>query len=133
MAALSDNEAKSLASLAGELGLDVLVEVHDQAELDRALHLNARIIGINNRNLKTLAINLSTTETLAAKVPDDRLMVSESGLHSHDDLQRMADVGARCFLVGESLMREADVADATRRLLNGEGRGPSQTSSGQLP
>ncbi|MGI9490538.1 MAG: indole-3-glycerol phosphate synthase TrpC [Geminicoccaceae bacterium] len=133
MAALIDDQAKSLAGLARDLGLDVLVEVHDEQELDRALRLDARLIGINNRNLKTLAIDLSTTEALAASVPDDRLMVSESGLYNHDDLQRMADVGARCFLVGESLMRESDVAAATRRLLNAEGQCPSQASSGPLP
>ncbi len=133
MAALTDDQAKSLAGLAGDLGLDVLVEVHDEQELDRALRLDAKLIGVNNRNLKTLAIDLSTTEALATRIPDDRLMVSESGLYRHDDLQRMADAGARCFLVGESLMREADVAAATKRLLNGEGRDPSQASSGPLP
>ncbi len=128
MAALTDDEAKSLAGLAGDLGLDVLVEVHDKAELDRALRLDARLIGINNRNLKTLAIDLSITEMLASNVPDDRLMVSESGLHDHDDLQRMAAVGASCFLVGESLMREADVADATSKLLGiGTEAGVGQT------
>lgn len=124
MAALSDDQARSLAGLAGDLGLDVLVEVHDRTELDRALRLDARLIGINNRNLKTLAIDLSTTEALAPHVPEDRRMISESGLYDHDDLLRMADVGARCFLVGESLMREADVTAATRRLLDGEERGP---------
>ena len=117
MAALTDDEARGLAEIAGDLELDVLVEVHDQAELDRALRLDAKLIGVNNRNLKTLAIDLGTTEALAPNVPDGRLMVSESGLYSHDDLQRMADAGARCFLVGESLMREADVAAATRKLL----------------
>lgn len=117
MAALSDDRASQLAGLAKDLGLDVLVEVHDSAELDRALMLDARLIGINNRNLKTLKVDLKTTEELAPKLPEDRLLVAESGLHSHQDLLRMRDVGACCFLVGESLMREQDVEVATRRLL----------------
>lgn len=133
MAALGDDEAKSLAGLARDLGMDVLVEVHDAEELDRALDLDVRLLGINNRNLKTLTVDLATTEALAASVPADRILVSESGLHAHDDLLRMAEVGARCFLVGESLMREADVTAATRRLLEGDRRGLSSASSGPLP
>lgn len=117
MAALSDQEARELAGLAKDIGLDVLVEVHDETELDRALALDARLIGINNRNLKTLKVDLRTTETLAPNLPADRLLVAESGLYDHQDLQRMSEVGARCFLVGESLMREEDVEAATRRLL----------------
>lgn len=117
MAALDDRQARQLANLAKEVGLDVLVEVHDPGELDRALQLDARLIGINNRNLKTLHVDLATTEQLAPRVPSDRLVVAESGLYSHSDLKRMAAVGARCFLVGEALMRAPDVRAATATLL----------------
>ena len=117
MAALDDRDAQALARLAHDHGMDVLVEVHDAAELDRALAVEADLVGINNRNLKTLAVDLATTEVLAPRVPKDRLLVAESGLYGHADLERMAAVGARAFLVGESLMREADVTAATRRLL----------------
>jgi indole-3-glycerol phosphate synthase len=117
MAALKDGEARDLAAEAKRWEMDVLVEVHDRAELDRALRLDARLIGVNNRNLKTLAIDLATTESLAASVPQDRLLVSESGLYTPDDLDRMARAGARCFLVGEALMKQDDVAAATRTLL----------------
>ena len=117
LAALEDSEARELSSLAHELGMDVLVEVHDAAELERALRLESRLIGINNRNLKTLQIDLGTAEQLAPQVPADRLVVAESGLHSYQDLERMAAAGARCFLVGESLMRQADVRRATAALL----------------
>jgi indole-3-glycerol phosphate synthase len=117
MAAVSDPEARELARLASELGMDVLVEVHDAAELDRALRLESRLIGVNNRNLKTLQVDLATAEQLAPRVPADRLVVAESGLNRHQDLERMAAAGARCFLVGESLMRQADVRRATAALL----------------
>jgi len=117
MAALEDGMARELAAAAAELGLDVLVEVHDQAELDRALRLDARLIGINNRDLKTLKVDLHTAETLAPLVPPGRVIVGESGLNEPADLDRLAAAGARCFLVGESLMRAPDVAAATRRLL----------------
>jgi indole-3-glycerol phosphate synthase len=117
MAALDDGAARELAGLARSLGLDVLVEVHDVVELKRALRLDAALIGINNRNLKTLQVDLRTTEQLAPLVPEDRLLVAESGLSRHVHLERMAAVGARCFLVGEALMRQADVAAATRALL----------------
>lgn len=117
MAALSDGEAAALEALAGELGMDVLIEVHDADELARALVLKSRLIGINNRNLKTLAVDLATTEALARMVPDNRILVSESGLSTPQDLARMAAAGAHCFLIGESLMRQADVTAATQALL----------------
>jgi indole-3-glycerol phosphate synthase len=117
MAALDDETAKELAEVAGRYGMDVLVEVHNAEELDRALQLPCELIGVNNRNLKTLAVDIVTTEELAARLPSDRMLVSESGLYTPADLARMARVGARCFLVGESLMRQQDVAEATRSLL----------------
>jgi len=117
MAALDDGAAAELAAAAAEWGLDVLIEVHDAAELDRALKPDARLIGINNRNLKTLDVDLRTTELLAPTVPSDRLVVSESGLANTADLARMVKAGAGAFLVGESLMREPDVAEALRALL----------------
>ena len=117
MAALEDAQARELASAAEGLGMDVLVEVHDEAELDRAIALGARLLGINNRNLKTLKVDVATTERLAPRVPNDRLIVCESGLKTPADLARMAKIGARCFLVGESLMAQEDVAAATRALL----------------
>ena len=119
MAALEDGQAQELEAAAGEYAMDVLIEVHDAAELERALRLNARLLGINNRNLKTLEVGLAVTEALAAETPSDRLLVSESGLHGPEDLARMARAGARCFLIGESLMRERDVEAATRTLLAG--------------
>jgi indole-3-glycerol phosphate synthase len=117
MAALTDAEAASLEAAALRWGMDVLVEVHDRDELARALRLKTRLIGINNRNLSSLKVDLGVTEALAAAVPADRLLVSESGLRRPADLARMAQAGARCFLVGESLMAEADVEAATRALL----------------
>ena len=117
LAALSDAAAADLERAASACGLDVLVEVHDREELRRALRLEARLIGINNRNLKTLKTNIATTEELARDVPRDRIVVSESGLSQPEDLARMARAGARCFLIGEALMRQPDVAAATRALL----------------
>jgi indole-3-glycerol phosphate synthase len=117
MAALTDTQARDLEALALDLDLDVLAEVHDRRELDRALGLQTKLIGINNRNLNTLKTDLRTTLELSPFVPPDRFVVGESGIRTQDDVRRLADVGVRCFLVGESLLREDDVAAATRRLL----------------
>lgn len=117
MAAVSDAEAATLERAAHERGMDVLVEVHDADELRRALPLKTRLVGVNNRNLKTLKTDLAVTETLAPLLPKDRILVSESGLNTPADLTRMARVGARTFLIGEALMRQRDVAAATRALL----------------
>jgi indole-3-glycerol phosphate synthase len=117
LAAVDDGCARELMATAAELGMDALVEVHDAPEMQRATALGAALIGINNRNLATLEIDLATTERLAPIAPGDRLLVSESGLYAPADLGRMAQVGVRCFLVGEALMREPDVEAATRALL----------------
>jgi indole-3-glycerol phosphate synthase len=119
MAALSDGQATELEDAAMGYGMDVLVEVHNREELDRALKLKSPLLGINNRNLKTLEVDIATTEELSAYVPDDKIMICESGLYSRGDLDRMSKVGANCFLIGESLMRQDDVAAATRALLFG--------------
>ena len=117
MACLDDALAAELARLAHKWGMDVLVEVHDAAELERALKIDSDLIGVNNRNLKTLAVDLATTEQLAPLVPKDRVLVAESGLGSPADLARMAKVGASAFLIGESFMRKPDVEAAVRAML----------------
>lgn len=118
MAALSDDMATELLGIARSLDMAVLVEVHDKRELDRALGLNTRLIGINNRNLRTLQTDIATTEELAPLVPADRLPVAESGIRTAADVRRMAAAGAHCILVGEHLMRQADVAAAARELVD---------------
>jgi indole-3-glycerol phosphate synthase len=122
VAALDDVAMVEIEDAAVDQGLDVLVEVHDEAELDRALtHLKSKLVGVNNRNLKTFEVDLATTERLAKYVPADILLVCESGISTHADCQRMATSGVNTFLVGESLMRNADVQLATQRLLTGHG------------
>jgi indole-3-glycerol phosphate synthase len=118
VAALDDTLAAELAAAAHGWGMDVLAEVHDEAEMERALRLDVDLVGVNNRNLKTLAVDIATTERLSPLVPADRVLVCESGLGSRDDLARMAKAGARCFLIGESLMRQNDIAGAVRDLLD---------------
>ncbi len=117
MAMLSDAQAAELEDAAFGLNLDVLIEVHDAEELERALKLRSAMIGVNNRNLKTLVTDLAVTEHLAALLPKDRVLVCESGLKTPADLARMAKAGARRFLIGESLMKQTDVEAATRAIL----------------
>jgi indole-3-glycerol phosphate synthase len=117
LAMVGDAEARALIDAARRWRMDALVEVHDKAERDRALALGADLIGINNRDLKSFATDLAVTLCLAPGIPDDVLIVAESGLSTPDDLSRLADAGVTTFLVGESLMRESDVASATRALL----------------
>jgi indole-3-glycerol phosphate synthase len=119
MASVNDAEARELVNAAHDLGMDVLVEVHNAQELDRALPLETKLVGINNRDLRSFEISLATTEQLAARIPEDRIIVSESGIANHADIERLTLSGSRTFLVGESLMRQADVAAATRALLFG--------------
>lgn len=117
MASVSDAQAAELEAAALEWGMDTLIEVHDAEELERASALQSPLMGINNRNLKTFETSLDVTKTLSKQVPADRVIVSESGLNTPQDLADMAMYGARIFLIGESLMRQEDVAGATRKLL----------------
>jgi len=120
MASISDSQAAELEDAAIGWGMDVLVESHNAAELERGLRLKSPLMGVNNRNLKTFETSLDTTRTLAKMIPDDRLIISESGLFTPADLADMASHGVRTFLIGESLMRQNDVESATRKLLKPE-------------
>ena len=118
MAALSDAQAEELEHLTHSLDMAVLIEVHDQRELDRALGMNSRLIGINNRTLRTLQTDLATSEELIPQVPVDHIPIAESGIQTADDVRRMAAAGSRCILVGEHLMRQPDVTAATGALVH---------------
>jgi len=126
MAALDDGAAAEIEAAAFEFGMDVLLEVHDDAELERALRMKSRLVGINNRDLKTFVTSLEVAERLAPRVPRERVVVGESGIFTPADLARLARAGMSTFLVGESLMRQADVAAATRALLE---RGPARSAA----
>ncbi len=120
VAALEDSLMAEIEAAALDHGMDVLVEVHDEVEMERASRqLTSRLIGVNNRDLKTFTTDLGTTERLAVLAPEGALLIGESGINTHADCQRLARSGVRCFLVGESLMRQPDVAAATEKLLNG--------------
>lgn len=119
MAAVDDGLAGELEAAAVERGMDVLVEAHDEAELDRALKLKSRLLGVNNRNLKDFTVDFARTYELVSRAPKGCTFVAESGLSSHVDLVAMSEHGVRCFLVGEALMRQCDIEGATRMLLRG--------------
>ena len=117
MASVSDNQANELEQTAFQLGLDVLIEVHNIEELDRALNLKSSLLGINNRNLNSFEVSLKTTEELTKSVPFEKVIITESGLKCSSDLERMYKCGARGFLIGETLMRQTDVEAALREII----------------
>jgi indole-3-glycerol phosphate synthase len=121
MAALSREQAQEIEQTSLGLGMNVLIETHDEAEVELALtHLTSPLIGINNRSLRTLDVDLATTERLSPMIPSDRLVICESGIHTDKDIARIRQAGVHCFLIGESLMRQADVEHATRMLLRAD-------------
>ena len=120
VAALDDGQMAEIEAAALECGMDALVEVHDERELERALKLQSRLIGVNNRDLRDFSVDFARTFELVGRAPDDCTFVAESGLLSKADLDAMASHGVHCFLVGEALMRQSDVEAATRKLLTGE-------------
>ena len=132
MAALDDTQAHEIETTALERGMDVLVEVHDERDLERAMLLESRLIGINNRNLDTLEVDLATTERLSPLLPREALGVSESGLATAADLRRMGQAGIGCFLIGEALLRQPDVARATAALLEDSARGDVSRRSARV-
>ncbi len=117
VAILDDNELSELLGIAREFGLDCLVEVHDERELDRAVKAGAEIIGVNNRDLKTLDVNMKTSERLIPRVPRDKIIVAESGLQMHDDIRRVEDMGAHAVLIGETFMRAADIGKKIKEIM----------------
>jgi len=132
MACLDDEEAMALVDAAHDLGMDVLAEVHDEAELTRALTLGTALVGVNNRNLKTFEVSFDNALRLKPGIPEDRIAVAESGIGGHADVRRLAEHGLDTVLVGESLMRQADVTEATRALIFGEGKvGEGKLSEGK--